>query len=56
MKKIIILKLSDELYICFKDIMNINDIDTSDIFSLFKYNDFYTFNSFCFIGLFICCL
>ena len=34
----------DELYICFKDIMNVNDIDTSDIFSLFKYNDFYTFN------------
>ena len=46
----------DELYICFKDIMNINDIDTSDIFSLFKYNDFYTFNTFYFISLFICYL
>lgn len=32
-----------ELYICLKDIMNINDIDSCEIFNLFKYNNFCSF-------------
>jgi hypothetical protein len=33
-----------ELYICLKDVFNINDIDSCEIFNLFKYNEFYSFN------------
>ena len=33
-----------ELYICLKDVFNINDIDSCEMFNLFKYNEFYSFN------------
>ena len=33
-----------ELYICLRDVFNMNDIDSCEIFNLFKYNEFYSFN------------
>lgn len=32
-----------EFYFCFKDLLNINELNSCDIFNLFKYNYFFTF-------------